>query len=423
MKKILCLCLILVFFSVFAYCQNNDTKRIERMVFGINESDYESLNLTDSQKEKISQLQKNYNTEYEKYDKANSNKTIDIPGLEKELTSQIGKQAKLLSDFKKILTKEQLAMYERAYFIKLSEQRVFLTKKFSAFEEPLELTDEQKTKVRKLVANYEGDLLALENDFVNILTDKQKIVYNHLKQRQLNQMLSKKTDQREGQETVKTPQTQETTSSQPQPQTTENKNVNVNINIEPVVWWAFSCWNPRPIHRVNVYIYDTYWDVYERRYVSWDYDRWYYESWRYEERIYEKGFWDGVAYEKWAEDPFDYDRGIYKDIKEYYNNEWTDYSDYDRFRDYEKDITKYNPKEDYDYCDKVYEDLEKDYDPDLYEDYDKTSDEDRDSDYSDYDTKDYDTGSSDTKDSDWESDWDNSSSSSEKDSYEDYNDY
>lgn len=337
--KFLCV-LSLIFLLIACVCADTaktkeEGKRIERMVFGINESDYNDLNLTESQKKQIDRLLDDYTKNYKKHSEENKDKSIDVIGLEKEITDQIKSQNELYDKFKKILTKDQLRKYETAYDVKIAEQKVYLTKKFAAFDSALNFTDEQKKSVKNIINTYDGDLLKTEEDFIRILDEKQRLLYNHLKQRQMGQMINKPEN--------KTENNTQNNSENNTENKDQNKTIIINNNppIQPVIWWTFGNWNPRPIIRINCRCFDSYWDVCERRYVDWVYDRWGYDLWRYEERIYERGFIDGYLYDRYM-----YDKWINNpnDPYDYYSkaDDWTNYTDYKEYHDYDKYMKNYD---------------------------------------------------------------------------------
>lgn len=373
------LCLFFVC-SVFCFSAETENKKAENMVFGISQSDYEALNLSKDQIKKIENLKKDYDKSNAESEKKKADTPTDTEKLSKDFEGYIKKQNKLYDDFKKILTKEQHDKYERAYLIKLSEQKVFLLRKFSAFEEPLSLNDEQKKSYRKLINNYEGDLIALEQDFIKILSEKQKIVYNHLKKRQMEALIaSGKNVQNEKKENSQNVSQKDTSS---QNSGSENK----TFVVQPVIWWSFSNWNPWPVYRREVHIYHHYWDVYDREWREWDYNRWAYEEWKYEEKIYRKGFIDGIEYdrrlyEKWAEDPYDEKTDDYFE-KKYEDYEYNAYSDIYKGADVGYNLSKYyNEKNsDWDYSSYCKDYKIEDYDWSKSE-YDKNYDYSKDFDY------------------------------------------
>ena len=198
MNKLITVILALMLLGSVVMAQNTDTEKkqrpkgqrqgqqMERMVFGISQTEYEKLNLTDDQKTKAEALQKAYNEKYmkapAKKDEAKATEKPTQPSQEemaKQMKEREEASKKLNSDFKAILTADQIKIYDAAQKAKLEKQKDMLTKQMEQMDKMLTFNSTQKSLIKDMIKDYDGNITAFNTDFMQMLTADQKTIYQN----------------------------------------------------------------------------------------------------------------------------------------------------------------------------------------------------------------------------------------------------
>ena len=209
MKKIITIVLALLLIGTMAMAQDTNNRGTrgrqpgqrqggprmerqmpERMIFGIPQSEYNALGLTEEQQTQINELQKAYFSKFMPGPNQKPGEQIqpktreEFEQLRAKQQEEMKKAQKQLNeDFLKILTKEQKAKYDKAYKAQIEKEKENLTKQIDGLDETLKYTDKQKKSIKELIAKYDGDRQAFEEAFQKILTDEQKTAYQNLRMR------------------------------------------------------------------------------------------------------------------------------------------------------------------------------------------------------------------------------------------------
>lgn len=208
MKKYILLIFILSLITTFCYAQQQNMRqrranpRINRnqTVFGISQKDYESLNLTEEQKKKAEEIQKNYMKAMmplqPQKPKQNTGSSVKkeqpkMPSqeeLKKQAEERKKAQEEMLKQFTDILTEEQKALYSKALQNVIEEQKNVFRKQFEEMDKTLKFTPEQKSELEKLLTDYKGDQTDFNTKFYKLFTPEQITAFQEYQKAQMQKM-------------------------------------------------------------------------------------------------------------------------------------------------------------------------------------------------------------------------------------------
>ena len=180
----------------------NGMPRQMGLIFGIPESEYEKLDISEEVQTKIDGLQKEYNEKYmRRPDMRQRNRdeklTEEEIAKQREETEKLREEAKkaeekLYADFKALLTPEQLKAYETAFEEQIENYRQAITKEYNALNEKLKFTEEQNKKIFDFINEFKGNPAEFYQGFIklldNIMTEEQKTAYQTYQKEKMEEM-------------------------------------------------------------------------------------------------------------------------------------------------------------------------------------------------------------------------------------------
>ncbi len=190
MKKILYLILIIILCCSLCYGQNNNKKPagpkpgynsqmkpgghkdngILGYYFGISKADYDKLNLSQAQKNKVDAIKKKYAPQPPK------------PGQKPDFNKMKANREAEQKEFRALLTDSQKKQYDIALAIQKEKQKKVVSQLYTRLAKDLKFTADQNKKLNSMLNNYNGNPIEFNKKFESLLTKSQKAEYDKKKQ-------------------------------------------------------------------------------------------------------------------------------------------------------------------------------------------------------------------------------------------------